>query len=145
MSDMVGLHKSNSVSSHVASALKHKECSLPSLDKSLLLPLPFRSNSHPGAGQGREWGRGAGGAWRLCVTGVQMLQQELIHPKELEKGTRPCCGPALKEPCKFTKQITIYYISSLEQSTYLSFRLLLTEIWDTEGQVLSVTDREAKA
>lgn len=97
---MVGLHKSNSVSSHVTSALNTKSvpCAPPIRISLCLSPSdPIHT------------------LWGLSVSPVfQMFQQELIYPKDLEEGVRLCWGPALKEPCKFTKWI-IYYISYLEQ------------------------------
>lgn len=93
VSDMVGLHKSNSVSSHVASALRTKSVPCPPQIKISLRLSP----SDPICTRGR----GAGGCHQRsrCSSESSLTSR---GPEERVRLLRR--GPALKGPCKVTNQ-----------------------------------------
>ena len=84
MSDKVVLHISNSVSSHMAPALSTKSVPCPPLIRITLRLSPLRIQFTP--------------AEDSVSPVYQMLQQELIHPKEFGQGAKLHCGSDFKEP-----------------------------------------------
>lgn len=120
---MVGLHKSNSVSSHVTSALNTKSvpCTPPIRISLCLSPSdPIHT------------------LWGLSVSPVfQMFQQELIYPQRLRRRSEAMLRPYFKRTLQIRQTDNLLYLMLRTGCSYLSVCSSQTS-GKQEGQVLSL-------